>query len=272
MKTIKSAKNVTGTKEWAKKNANCVSGCSHDCFYCYARSISVRFRRKTAQTWKNEIVLGAKPIGGKPCRVMFPTTHDITPNTLPVCSNQIQLILDGGHEILIVSKPHLDCVAAICKRFKGYKKKILFRFTIGSAANETLKFWEPNAPSLDERLQALKLAHQQGFQTSISCEPMLDDNIEAVVKLVEPYVTTDIWIGKMNHVRARLSHNKATAEVVAAGEALIKMQCDENIKSLYARLKNHPKIMWKDTIKKVVGIEAPQASDLASRWTMRTTE
>ena len=194
------------------------------------------------------------------------------PTRQAVCSNQIQLILDGGHEILIVSKPHLDCVAAICKRFKGYKKKILFRFTIGSAANETLKFWEPNAPSLDERLQALKLAHQQGFQTSISCEPMLDDNIEAVVKLVEPYVTTDIWIGKMNHVRARLSHNKATAEVVAAGEALIKMQCDENIKSLYARLKNHPKIMWKDTIKKVVGIEAPQASDLASRWTMRTTE
>ena len=83
---------------------------------------------------------------------------------------------------------------------------------------------------------------------------MLDDNIEAVVKLVEPYITADIWIGKMNQVRARLSHNQAPADVVEVREALLKMQCDENIKSLYERLKYHPKVMWKDSVKKVVGI------------------
>ena len=262
MNTIKSAKNVTGTKEWAAKNANCISGCSHDCFYCYAKAIAIRFRRKTAQNWKNEIVLGAKPVGGKPCRVMFPTTHDITPNTLPVCMDQIQLIRDGGHEILIVSKPHLECIAAICERFKDYKNKILFRFTIGSASNATLKLWEPGAPSFDERLASLRLAHRLGFATSISCEPMLDGNIDAVVKQVEPYVTDSIWLGKMNQVKARLTFNRAPKEVVQAAEVLMQEQCDENIQALYQRFKANPKIKWKDSIKKVVGIEAPKAIGL----------
>ena len=262
MNTIKSAKTVTGTKEWAAKNANCVSGCSHDCFYCYAKSISVRFGRKTAQNWKNEIVLGAKPVGGKPCRVMFPTTHDITPNTLAVCSNQIQLILNGGHEALIVSKPHLECIAAICKRFKGYKKKILFRFTIGSASNATLKLWEPGSPSFDERLASLKLAHRLGFETSVSCEPMLDGNIDAVIKKVEPYVTDAIWLGKMNQVKARLTFNRAPQAVVQAAEVLMHEQRDENIQALWQRFKGNPKIKWKDSIKKIVGIEAPQAVGL----------
>ena len=255
-------KNVTGTKEWAAKNANCINGCSHDCRYCYAKSIAVRFGRKTAQNRKTEVVVGARPVGGKPCRVMFPTTHDITPNTLPVCMDQIQLILDGGHEILIVSKPHLECIAAICDRFKSYEDKILFRFTIGSASNETLKLWEPGAPSFDERLKALKLAHRLGFETSVSCEPMLDGNIDAVVKQVEPYVTDSIWLGKMNQVKARLTFNQAPEEVVQAAEVLMQEQSDENIKALHQRFKGNSKIKWKDSIKKIVGIEAPQAIGL----------
>jgi len=262
MKTNKCPKNVTGTKEWAKKNANCISGCSHDCRYCYAKSIAIRFRRKTAQNWKDEVVVGAKPVGGKPCRVMFPTTHDITPNTLPVCLDQIHYIVDGGHEALIVSKPHYDCIAVICDVFKACKKKILFRFTIGSASNATLKLWEPGAPSFDERLASLKLAHRLGFETSISCEPMLDGNIDAVIKKVEPYVTDAIWLGKMNQVKARLTFNRAPQAVVQAAEVLMHEQRDENIQALWQRFKGNPKIKWKDSIKKIVGIEAPQASGL----------
>ena len=181
---------------------------------------------------------------------------------MPVCSNQIQLILDGGHEILIVSKPHPECIAAICNRFKAYKNKILFRFTIGSASNETLKLWEPGAPSFDERLASLKLAHRLGFATSISCEPMLDGNIDAVVQQVLPYVTDSIWLGKMNQVKARLTFNRAPKEVVQAAEVLMQEQSDENIQALYQRFKGNPKIKFKDSIKKVVGIEVPQAIGL----------
>jgi DNA repair photolyase len=253
---------ITGTKEWAAKNINCVSGCSHDCWYCYAKAGAIRFKRKTSATWKDEEPVGSKPVGGKPCRVMFPTTHDITPAVLSVCLEQIRNILSAGHEILIVSKPHVECIAAICERFEGYKEKILFRFTIGSASIETLKLWEPGAPSFEERLEALRLAHRLGFKTSVSCEPMLDNNIEAVVSAVEPYITDAVWLGKMNQVKARLTINKAPADVVQAAEALAKEQSDENIRDLYQRLKDNPKIKWKDSIKAVVGIAAPKTIGL----------
>lgn len=248
---------VFGTKEWAQRNVNCLSGCSHDCHYCYAKSGAIRFKRKTPTTWKIEEAVGIKRFGGKSCRVMFPTTHDITPEFLNFCIHQIQAILSAGHEILIVSKPHPECIKTICDTFEDYRKKILFRFTIGSASNTTLKLWEPGAPSFNERLKALKLAHRRGFQTSVSCEPMLDGNIEAVVKKVEPFVTDAIWIGKMNMVKARLTVNKAPVEVVRASEQLAMEQNDANIRALYGRLKANRKVKWKESIKKVVGIDMP---------------
>ena len=39
-------------------------------------------------------------------------------------------------------------------------------------------------------------------------------------------------------------------------------QSDENIKALHQRFKGNSKIKWKDSIKKIVGIEAPQAIGL----------
>ena len=111
-------------------------------------------------------------------------------------------------------------------------------------------------------MKALMLAHRRGFQTSISCEPMLDGNIEAVVKAVEPYVTETIWIGKMNKAKSRLTFNKAPAAVMLAAERLIQQQCDANILALCKRLQGNRMIRWKDSIKKVVGIEAPNAIGL----------
>ena len=38
---------VFGTYEWAVKNFNIVSGCSHNCKYCYSKEMAIRFKRKT---------------------------------------------------------------------------------------------------------------------------------------------------------------------------------------------------------------------------------
>ena len=34
-----------GTQEWSVKTVNCCTGCSHDCRYCYAKGMAVRFRQ-----------------------------------------------------------------------------------------------------------------------------------------------------------------------------------------------------------------------------------
>jgi len=150
---------------------------------------------------------------------------------------------------------HFKCIRAICECFPNYKESILFRFTIGSADSETLRFWEPNAPDFPERLDCLRIAHECGFQTSISGEPMLDDDMEQLVELVTPFITDSIWIGKANRLRATLKINGVMdADTLEKANQLLEWQSDDNILALYDRLKDNPQIKWKESIKKVVGI------------------
>jgi DNA repair photolyase len=154
---------------------------------------------------------------------------------------------------LIVSKPHLDCIEAICQQFGDYREKILFRFTIGACDDQVLSYWEPDAPAYAERKAALQYAYEQGFQTSVSVEPMLDSvNIDQLVAELLPYVTETIWIGKMNHL-GRLAKN-VDAGLKAALLQIEAGQTDDIIRSIFERYKGNPKIQWKASIKKVVGL------------------
>ena len=187
-----------------------------------------------------------------------PSAHDIRPEHLQENMEFLKHILEAGNEVLIVSKPHLVCIKEIRKTFADDKDKILFRFSIGSADDKVLKFWEPGAPGFKERLDCLKWAHKNGFGTSVSCEPMLDNNIEKVIKKVSPYVTETIWIGKINHLigvtgRGRLEFNEHNdPETLAKAYALIGWQSDDQIMKLYDQYKDDPKIMRKESIKKVI--------------------
>ena len=252
-------KPVFGTKEWADRSENCLNGCSHDCKYCYAKSTVLRFRRNAPQNWQNEILkpdILKKEFRKFKGKIMFPSAHDITPAHLDDCMTYLKHMLKPGNQVTIVTKPHLDCVKAICEEFGWYKNKILFRFTIGSSDSTTLKVWEPNAPDFAERFESLKYAYEMGYQTSVSCETMLDDNIGDVINQVSPFVIDSSWLGKMNHLRGRLKHNEETDPVtIQEAEQLMECQADEKIKQLYSRYKDNPLIKWKESIKKVVGLE-----------------
>ncbi len=145
-----------------------------------------------------------------------------------------------------------------CLYLKNFKDLILFRFTIGSTNNDTLKFWEPDAPPFLERFDSVRLAKAFGFDTSISCEPMLDDNIQDVVEKLLPSVTDSIWIGKANDLTLRLKLNKEwNSATQARAEQLLAWQADRYIFPLYEQYKDNPKIKWKESIKKVVGLKVP---------------
>ena len=258
-------KKISGTYEWASTTANCVIGCSHDCQFCYSKTKNIKFGKRTPETWHQEsISVGAfsKLFGKRKGTIMFPTLHDITPKTLTACAVYIERMLGAGNDLLIVSKPHLKCIEFLCRAFTPYKDKILFRFTIGSADDEVLKIWEPGAPSFKERVESLKFAHSMGYKTSVSCEPMLDDKIEDVISEVEDFVTDAIWLGKANKLIERMTVNGVSKEVFDKGRELINIQNDENIKVLYEKYKDNPKIKWKESIKIVVGLEVPTKKGL----------
>lgn len=149
---------ISGTKEWATANVNCINGCSHDCRYCYARENAIRFGQVKKGDWAKEIIRedavkkSRRKVNG---RIMFPTQHDIVPATLDACLIVLGKLLVVGNEVLVVSKPHLPCIKAICEKFSAHKNKLIFRFTIGATDDAILSFWEPGAPLFSERLGVL---------------------------------------------------------------------------------------------------------------------
>lgn len=256
---MKENKQVFGTYEWAVENANFISGCIHNCKYCYSKEMAIRFKRKTSLNWEIEDVdlkqlrLKRKKVNGL---IMFPSSHDITPGNLPNSIIFMQNLLASGNNLLIVTKPHLVVIEKICETFPKYKKNILFRFTIGSKNTNILKFWEPGAPTFEERKKCLIYAYRNGFSTSVSCEPMLDNLTEELVSDLIPYVTDSIWIGKANFLLRRLKMNGVTDdESIKMAQELMVQQSDSNIKALYKTLSGIKKIKWKESIKKIVQLE-----------------
>lgn len=269
-------KPVSGTNEWSTSTVNIQSGCRNNCIYCYARQNAIRFGRKTpgdsgAAPWRVEVLdkdKAGKNYGKRRGQVMFPSSHDITEGNWEACASVICNLAAAGNKVLVVSKPRFSLIRRVCHFLTSSTRLyppdprdvILWRFTIGAARNDILAFWEPNAPTYEDRIHSLMWAHYDGWQTSVSMEPLLEWEWYAVQRQVEamaPYVTDAIWIGKANHLRARCRVNLGGLPNNMAVEiaALERSQSDARIQELYLDLKDNPMVRWKESIKAVVGLE-----------------
>jgi DNA repair photolyase len=268
-------KRITGVKEWCHFTINCYAGCENSCAYCYAQAQKIQYNSKkldpnkmlpqnrhipVKREWKrivSSLRTGQREYGPNSTIMAF-STHDITPQTIDYCLETIKFILDderSNHRVLIVTKPRFECVKQMCEELKGYKDRVLFRFTIGSSDDAILKFWEPNASSYAERLKSLEYAFKMGFDSSVSCEPSIDNNTDAVIEAVLPYVTDGIWVGRPNKFKRRLELNGCDdTEHLKRAEELLLIHSDEAIKKRYEKWKSNPKLRWKDEVKKVVGL------------------
>jgi DNA repair photolyase len=259
-------KPVLRNREWAVHYQNYITGCQHNCKYCYSKADAVRYKRITADEWVNEKVRTKdveKTYKKKyESRVMIPSSHDITPEHLNEAIIVLGKYLNAGNDVLIVTKPHIECIEAICKAFDMYKKQILFRFTIGSTDNSVLRFYEQNAPSFDERMSCLKHAYELGFETSVSCEPMLDYEPEKLVEDVLPYITNSVWLGKANMLIKRMTTNGITdEESIARANQLVEWQnTTKNIENIYEKYGNNPLVKWKESLKKALGLQLAPAN------------
>jgi DNA repair photolyase len=246
--------------DWTVYSVNCCSGCSNNCRYCYAKGMAVRFGQLTPEDWPLERVRPkdvAKKYRLYKGRVMFPSSHDITPKNMDACLTDLGKLVAAGNEILVVSKPRLACTQQLCHSFKHAKGQILFRFTIGAMDDTILRFWEPGAPSYGERLASLVHAFETGYRTSVSIEPMLDsDHTVELVDSLYPFVNDTIWLGVMNHIKKDVQID--SPETAQAVEAIMAGQADDRIREIYNNLKDCPKIRWKSQIKRVVGLPMPQ--------------
>ena len=67
--------------------------------------------------------------------IMFLTAHDITPASLRPSITVLRNLCDAGNNVLVVSKPHPQCIMRLCQELSQHNHagtdRILFRFTIG---------------------------------------------------------------------------------------------------------------------------------------------
>ena len=213
--------------------------------------MTIRFGRKTENSWKfmelnsRNVEKDYKKRNG---RIMFPSSHDITPSILESCLIVLNKLLSSGNEILITSKPHLSIVKEICETFQKYQNQIQFRFTIGSINNRLLNFWEPGVPEFEERLNSLRFAYDLNYKTSVSIEPFLDYDPVPLVTVIDPFVNETIWIGIMHYI----NRNKVNAADKPYYEDIRRNYTLEHVYEIYLTLKDNPHLRWKDSIKKML--------------------
>lgn len=244
-----------GVGEWAGFSYNCGIGCSHNCRYCYSRRFFVQEKLVASDNdWPNESPRQNKVNIHQKVdkRVMFPSTHDITPAYLDIYCQALYNILVAGNDVLLVSKPHFECIEHICREFTAFKIQMEFRFTIGSINPEVTTFWEPGAPLPEERMRCLQYATEQGYQTSVSMEPMLEGKDAAIetFNALAPLTNGTIWVGMMNDLDERVA--AADDEIRDAVANIKQLQSRDEVITLYSLLRHEPKVRWKDSIKNVV--------------------
>jgi len=253
-------KGKTGVAELAKVSINAGTGCPNGCRYCFSRYDAVeRWKRCEAKDWpvfkpnNNRIDAKAKKVNGI---IMFPSAHDITPDNLDVCMTMIRKNLDKGNKMLIVSKADSKCFDTMTRAYLDYKDQLHFMVTIGSVRPEILKFWEPGSPDFDSRLKSLVMAFSRGYKTSVLCEPTLDGYPMYVYEACKEYVTKGFWIGLMNKIDQRCDFSDVSDEDMKHYVQLVRDSWKPDfVKMLYELMKDYPKIIWKDSIKTLLGLE-----------------
>jgi DNA repair photolyase len=132
---------------------------------------------------------------------------------------------------------------------KDYRGQFNLRFTIGSDDPRILAHWEPGAPPFEERMHCLRHAHERGFTTSVSCEPMLDPaNLPRLIERLRLFTKESIWVGKMNcPERVRMDTIDDLVELARVQYA----SRDEELWKLWDQLHGDPLIRWKESVREV---------------------
>lgn len=188
-------------REYAPLSANLYTKCNNGCKYCYNEILGF---------WKK--VEGSEP---------SPRS-----NILQQLERQLQRDCTINGEILLCfycdPYPNIenDITREVLLLLELYKKKVIiltkngikasrdfdilarnnWKFGVSiSVSEETRRDKEPFAESIDQRIQALKIAKELGIYTWINCEPVIKP-LEALVVISLLKDTVDeIKIGKLNH-------------------------------------------------------------------------
>lgn len=190
--------------EYSPLAINLYNGCDHACKYCYCPGIF----RKTLSDWSREsaprknilaqLEKSAEKHAGDDREILFSFTSDPYQNVESAHLTRCALLICEKNKLRCQVLTKNGMLASndfdIIKR-NNWK----FGSTIIFKSESLREEWEPGAPSIESRIEAVKIAHSMGIYTWVSIEPVVNAG-EAlqVIKELKPYVS--FWkVGKINH-------------------------------------------------------------------------
>jgi len=217
-------------REYAPLAASLYKGCPHGCTYCYAPR-TVRMSRKRFRTEvhaRKEALKKFKAdladLKGDDGEILLSfTTDPYQPleMELGITREAIKALIENDLRFTILTKGGTRAVMDF-DLLEGYDKAS-FGSTIVFASQVHADKWEPNAPSIRDRILAVEKAHARGIRTWVSLEPVIDpDEALRLIRQIHPIV--DHWkVGKLNHhpaIEKKIDWTRFREEVTALLDSL----------------------------------------------------
>ena len=196
-------------REYSPLALNLYLDCSHGCKYCYAPAILRKGEGyyKVASPRNNIIKMLEKDLerNAPKSQVLLSFIGDVYSQTSDenLTTRQALSLLSKYHvPTAILTKGGKRCLKDV-DIFKSFGEHFQIGYTLTFMDEKKSLEWEPGAAIPEERLQVLKELHDNGMQTFVSCEPVIEP--EETLKLIERTITdnsVDIYkVGKLNNYR-----------------------------------------------------------------------
>lgn len=184
-------------------------GCGHGCTYCYASPITRRFSRHS-EPWGEFIdvkvnapeILRKEIASRKKGQVFVSSLTDAyqpLEKKYGLTRKLLEILLEKQFPVCIQTKSSL--VTRDIDLLKKFNEKEV-GFTITTLDDSVRKNFEPFSSPVKERLEALKLLHENGISTYIFAGPVLpyltEKDLEELVRTASELKVDYIWFDKLN--------------------------------------------------------------------------
>lgn len=217
--------------EYIDFNCNYYHGCSHNCQYpCYAKGIA----RETEEQWitvrvvENAMALiereawGINFDGKEVMLCSMTDPYQPLETRVGLTRKVVKCLIGAEVPFAILTKG--AAVVRDLRLLADYPHaRVGFSLVFANEAHR--KKWEPGASSLNDRVGALKIAHDLGIKTWVSCEPIIlgASHLDEIVSPLVDYV--DRWVfGRLSKRTSPRAFDGHYARIRTQIEELCKAQ------------------------------------------------
>lgn len=155
--------------------------CLHDCSYCYMKQMNPNANEPRLAEYELSTSLGS----GK--SIFIGSSTDMFAENIP--SEWITRVLDYCYQKNNGEKPNTFLLQSKNpKRFLEFINHPLMKRVVFCTTIETNRFYPDimrNAPTIEERVEAMEEIAKQGFSTMVTAEPLMQFDLEEMVSFIK---------------------------------------------------------------------------------------